>query len=116
VTLTWKKSLDFCRLLSNQLPNLKRVFFIIHDMYLGGRWTSLSIVDDQNKSTKRILKLIYFLVLHLEQLVSLCIKFVNLVGCKTSCYPYLIRQRIHRYPIRRPYRLQCDSGSIKMWL
>ncbi|CAF2993278.1 unnamed protein product [Rotaria sp. Silwood2] len=116
VTLTWKKSLDFCKLLSNQLPNLKRVFFSIHDSYLGLRWTSLPMVDRKNKSTERILKLIYFLVVHLQQLVSLHINFINLTGSKSSCYPHLIKQQVYQYLIRRPYRLRCDHGTIEMWL
>ncbi|CAF1361258.1 unnamed protein product [Rotaria sordida] len=103
-------------LINQQVQTLEIVFFIIHDSYLGLRWTSLPMIDRKNKSTKRILKLIYFLVVHLQQLVSLRINFINLVGSRTSCYPHLIQQRVHQYPIRRPYRLRCGRGRIEMWL
>ncbi|CAF3367086.1 unnamed protein product [Rotaria sp. Silwood2] len=78
MTLTLQNAQHFCTLVSNRLPNLKIISFIIHDSYEQWSWKPLRIVDGKNKSTKRIVNLIYFLVDHLQQLVSLQITFLSM--------------------------------------
>ncbi|CAF2142199.1 unnamed protein product [Rotaria magnacalcarata] len=75
VALTLGSAQRLCTLLSNQLFNLKQVSFCIYDSYRQWNWRPSSIIDVKNESTKRIINLIYFLVDHLQQLVSLHIKF-----------------------------------------
>ncbi|CAF2135136.1 unnamed protein product [Rotaria magnacalcarata] len=59
----------FCILLSNQYPNLKTLSFTICDSYRHWNWKPSRIDDGKNKSTKRIVNLIYLLVSHLQQLI-----------------------------------------------
>ncbi|CAM2700788.1 unnamed protein product [Rotaria socialis] len=71
ITLTLQNAQRICTLLSNRLPNLKKLSFSICDAYARWRWTPSSIVDGKNKSTKRIVTLIYLLVDQLQK-NSLC--------------------------------------------
>jgi hypothetical protein len=114
--LTLQNAQHFCTLLSNRLPNLKKLSFNIQDSYRRWHWKLLRIVDGKNKSTKRIVDLIYFLVDHLQQLVSLHIEFFNSRSYNTPFFPHLIRQQLHQYPLSRPYRLRCSSEIIQIWL
>ncbi|CAF2057908.1 unnamed protein product [Rotaria magnacalcarata] len=116
ITLTLGSAQRFCRLLSNQLFNLKQVSFCIYDSYVRFHWGPLSIIDSKNEFTKRIVNMIYFLVDHLQQLVSLHIKFISRTSYETPCFPNLIRQQLHQYPLSRPCRLRCSSEMIQIWL
>ncbi len=115
MTLTLKNAERFCTLLSNRLPNLKKVWFVIHDSYEQWTWKPLRIVDGKNKSTKLIVNLIYFLVDHLQQVVSLQITFFSMKYSNIPCFPHLIQQQLHQYPISQPYRLRCPSDMIELW-
>ena len=115
-TLTFKNAQEFCRLLSNQLPNLKKVKFNIYDSYDGWTWRPSRIVDGENESTKHILNIIYCLVDHMQQLVSLYIDFIDFPRSEKPCFHHLIRQQLHQYPLNRPYRLRCSADSIQIWL
>ncbi len=115
-TLTLRDAQDFCMLLCNRLPNLKKVVLRINDSCDGWSWRPSCIVDGQNKSTKLILNFIRFLVDHLQQLVSLQINFFSMKYSNTPCFPHLIRRQLHRYPLTRPYRLRCSSEMIQLWL
>ncbi|CAF1304778.1 unnamed protein product [Rotaria sp. Silwood1] len=128
-TLTVVKSLDiydtawtlqnaerFCTLLSNRFSNLKTLSITICDSYDRWKWRPSHIIDGKNKSTKRILSIIYLLVDRLTQLVSLYIYFFNEAFSDTPCFPYLIRRQLYQYPLSRPYRLRCSSNIIQVWL
>ncbi len=114
--LTLQNAQHFCTLLSNRLPNLKKLSFNIQDSYRRWHWKPLRIVDGKNKSTQCIADLIYFLVDHLQQLVSLHIESFNSRSSNTSCFPHLIRRQLHQYPLIRPYRLRHSSEMIQIWL
>ncbi|CAF3359636.1 unnamed protein product, partial [Rotaria sp. Silwood2] len=116
ITLTFENAERFCKLLSNQVPNLKVVFFNIYGSYDGWHWRSSCTVDAEHESTKCILNLIHFLVDHLQQLVSLCMKFNDFDRFEKPCIPDLIQQQLHQDPLNRPYRLRCSTKSINIWL
>ncbi|CAF3183626.1 unnamed protein product, partial [Rotaria sp. Silwood2] len=116
ITLTFENAERFCKLLSNQVPNLKVVFFNIYSSYDGWHWRSSRTVDAEHESTKCILNLIHFLVDHLQQLVSLCMKFNDFDRFEKPCIPDLIQQQLHQDPINRPYRLRCSTKPINIWL
>ncbi|CAF3949634.1 unnamed protein product [Rotaria sp. Silwood1] len=106
----------FCTLLSNRFSNLKTLSITICDSYDRWKWRPSHIIDGKNKSTKRILSIIYLLVDRLTQLVSLYIYFFNEAFSDTPCFPYLIRRQLYQYPLSRPYRLRCSSNIIQVWL
>ncbi|CAF3430769.1 unnamed protein product [Rotaria sp. Silwood2] len=116
ISLTFKNAEQFCKLLSNQLSNLKVVFFNIYGSYDGWYWKSSRTVDAEHESTKCILNLIHFLVDHLQQLVSLYIRFIDFDCYETPCIPDIIQQQLHQYLLNRPYRLRCSTKSIEIWL
>lgn len=116
ITLILQNTQRFCTLLSNRLPNLKKVSFNICASYDGWIWKPSRIIDRKNKSTKRVVNLIYYLVDHLKQLVSLYITFHDWNLSETPCFPHLIRQQFHQYLPSRPYRLRCSSEMIQIWL
>ncbi|CAF4540043.1 unnamed protein product [Rotaria sp. Silwood2] len=115
-TLTLYHAQHFCILLCNRLFNLKNISFNIYDSYSEWTWKPSCIVDGENESTKRIVNLIYLLVDHLQQLVSLQINFVQWLPSDTPCFPRLIRRQLHQRPLNRPYRLRCSSYSVQIWL
>ncbi|CAF4864168.1 unnamed protein product, partial [Rotaria magnacalcarata] len=115
-TLTFKNTEEFCILVSNQLPNLKNISFNINDSYDGWSWRPSRIVDGENKSTKLVLNVIYSLVDHLQQLVSLHMNLVNFGRYDTPCFPHVIRQQLRQNPLNRLYRLRCSAESIQVWL
>ncbi|CAF2071159.1 unnamed protein product [Rotaria magnacalcarata] len=116
VSSTLQSVQRFCTLLSNQFSNLKTLSFNICDSYLYWQWKPSRINDGKNKSTKRIINLIYLLVNHLQLLVWLRINFCNMTYSDTPCFPHLIRRQLHQYPLTRPCRLRCSSDSIQIWL
>ncbi len=63
MTLTLKNAQRFCTLLSNRLPHLRNISFNIYASY--DKWKSSRIIDGKNKSTKRLVNLIYYLIDHL---------------------------------------------------
>ncbi|CAF3623642.1 unnamed protein product [Rotaria sp. Silwood1] len=65
----------------------------------------LSIIDGKYEFTKRIVNLICFLVNHLQELVSLHIKFSNQTFLETLCFSNLIRQQLHQYAFSQSYQL-----------
>ncbi|CAF1317120.1 unnamed protein product [Didymodactylos carnosus] len=90
VMLTLQNAQRFYTLLSHRLPNLKKVSFNIYDSDYGREWKPSRIVDGKNKSTNRIVSLIYYFVDHLQELVSIRINFYNndIVG-ETPYFPHL---------------------------
>jgi hypothetical protein len=106
----------FCILLSNQFSNLKTFSFIIYDSYNVWVWKPSRIKDGKNKSTKRIVNLIYLLVDHLQQLVSLRIFFCNMFRSDTPYFPDLVRRELHQYPLSRPCRSRCSTEGVQIWL
>jgi hypothetical protein len=106
---------DFCTLLTNQLPNLKHVSFTNFKSFRGLQRKLPHTVIDQNESSKYIVKLVHFLVDHLQQLVSLCISF-NSTSSITPYLPPTIRQQLYEWPLNRSYRLRCLSEEIQIWL
>ncbi|CAF4319596.1 unnamed protein product [Rotaria sp. Silwood2] len=115
-TLTFFNAEHFCTLLVRQLPYLKELRLLICDSYDNYCWIPSHILDGENKSTKRIIKLIHFLVHHLPQLVSLYMNFHYWNSSETPCFPHLIRRQIQEWSLNRPYRLQCSSKRIQIWL
>ncbi|CAF0933030.1 unnamed protein product [Adineta steineri] len=116
ITLTFQNAQRICTLLSNRLCNLKKLEFNIYDAFYPWKWNPSCIVDGKNKSTRRIVTLIYLLVDKLQKLVSLCIVFSNFKFDDTPCFPHLIRRQLHQYPLNRPFRLQFSSDVIALWL
>ncbi|CAF2679788.1 unnamed protein product [Rotaria sp. Silwood2] len=116
ISLTLDSAQRFFTLLSNQLFNLKKISFCIYASYRQRHWRPSSIIEDKSKCMKHIVNLIYFLVHNLQQLISLQMKFSNPTFFKTTCFPNLIRQQLHQYPLSRPYRLHCSSEMIQIWL
>ncbi|CAF2443312.1 unnamed protein product [Rotaria sp. Silwood2] len=116
ITLTLQNAQRICTLLSNRLANLKKLSFNICDAYRRWKWKPSCIVDGKNKSTRRILTLIYLLVNKLQKLVSLHIGFCNSEFHDTPCFPHLIRRQLHEYPLNRPFRLRFSSNAIELWL
>ena len=82
-TLTLQNAQRFRTLLANRLPNLKKLTFTIYASHNDWIWIPPCILDGKNKSTNRVVNLIYYLVDHFKQLVSL---------------------HINQYPLSRPYR------------
>ncbi|CAF5133467.1 unnamed protein product, partial [Rotaria sp. Silwood1] len=80
------------------------------------QWKPSCIIDEKNKSTKRIVNLIYLLVDQLEKLVSLRIRFCDTNVSDTPCFPHLIRRQLHQYPLSRPFRLRVSAKTIEIWL
>ena len=116
-TLTLQDAQHFCTLLSNRLANLKKVSFNIYDSSNQWTWEPSRIVDGKNKSTKLIVNLIYYLVDHLHELISLRINFYeHRLEAEKPCFPHLIRRELYEYPLSRPYRLRCDSCNLQIWL
>ncbi|CAF4304991.1 unnamed protein product [Rotaria sp. Silwood2] len=116
ISLTLQNAQRICTLLSNRLSNLKKLSFSICDGYDRWRWQPSCIVDGKNKSTKRIVTLIYLLVDQLQKLVSLRITFSNSRYSDTPCFPHLIRRQLHHYPLNQPFRLGVTSNKIHIWL
>ncbi|CAF3219201.1 unnamed protein product [Rotaria socialis] len=116
VTWTLQNVERFCILLSNRFPNLKTLSMHILDSYDQWKWRPSRIIDGKNKSTKRIVNLVYLLVDNFKQLVSLDIYFSNENFSDTPCFPHLIRRQLYQYPPSRPHRLQCSSNRIQLWL
>lgn len=116
MTLTLQNAQHFCTLLSNRLPNLKNVSFNICAHDERWRWIPSRIINGKNKSTKRLTNLIYYLVDHLQQLVSLYITFFGWNISETSCFPHLIRRQLYQYPLSRSCRLRCSPNMIQIWL
>ncbi|CAF1063135.1 unnamed protein product [Adineta steineri] len=116
ITLTFQNAQRSCTLLSNRLSNLKKLNFNICDAFYPWRWNPSCIVDRKNKSTRRIVPLIYLLVDKLQKLVSLRIVFSNSKFNDTPCFPHLIRRQLHQYPLNRPFRLRFSSNAIALWL
>jgi hypothetical protein len=102
--------------LSNQFSSLKTLSFTIFGSYLYWRWESSRIIDGKNKSTKRIVNLIYFIVDHLQQLIWLEINFSNMDVSDTVCFPHLIRRQLHQYPLSRHCHFRCSTKEIQIWL
>ncbi|CAF1455343.1 unnamed protein product [Rotaria sp. Silwood1] len=98
------------------LINQQKLSFSISDGYDQWRWKPSCIVDGKNKSTKRIVTLIYLLVDQLQKLVSLRITFSNSRYSDTPCFPHLIRRQLHHYPLNQPFRLRVTSNEIHIWL
>jgi hypothetical protein len=115
ITCTFQNAEQVCRLLSNQLPNLKKIRFDIYKSYGERTCEPSCIVDGENESTKGILNVVYFLVDHLQQLVSLYI-YLHEFGRSETLFPHIIRQRLNQYLLNRPYRLRCSAKWIGMWL
>ncbi|CAF1410271.1 unnamed protein product [Rotaria sordida] len=116
ISLTLQNAQRICTLLSKRLSNLKKLSFSICDGYDRWRWQPSCIVDGKNKSTKRIVTLIYLLVDQLQKLVSLRITFSNSRYSDTPCFPHLIRRQLHHYPLNQPFRLRVTSNKIHIWL
>ncbi|CAF1557658.1 unnamed protein product [Rotaria sordida] len=116
ISLTLQNAQRICTLLSNRLFNLKKLSFSICDGYDQWRWKPSCIVNRKNKSTKRIVTLIYLLVDQLQKLVSLRIIFSNSRYSDTPCFPHLIRRQLHHYPFNQPFRLRVTSNEIHIWL
>ncbi|CAF3403770.1 unnamed protein product [Rotaria sp. Silwood1] len=116
ITLTLQNAQRICTLLSNRLCNLKKLSFNICDAYCRWKWKPSCIVDGKNKSTRRIVTLIYLLVDKLQKLVSLDIGFSNSQFNDTPCFPHLIRRQLHQYPLNRPFRLRFYCNAIELWL
>ena len=72
--------------------------------------------DGKNKSTKRIVNLIYFIADHLQQLVYLRIYFSNILRNDTPYFPHLVRRQLYQYPLSRRCRLRCSTEHIQIWL
>ncbi|CAF1385267.1 unnamed protein product [Adineta ricciae] len=106
----------FCRLLSNQFSSLKTFSFTIFASYLHWRWQPSHTIGGKNKSTKRIVNLIHFIIDHLQQLVWLEINFSNLDAPDTPCFPDLIRRQLHQYSLSRPCQFRCSTKEIQIWL
>ncbi|CAF3656720.1 unnamed protein product [Rotaria sordida] len=115
-SLTLQNVQRFCTLLSNQFTKLKTLWFTICDSYGHWQWKPSRINDGKNKSTKRIVNVIYLLVNHLQELVWLRINFSTLTYSDTPCFPHLIRRQLHQYPLSRPCRLRCSNDSVQIWL
>ncbi|CAF2571445.1 unnamed protein product [Rotaria sp. Silwood2] len=115
-TLTLFNAEDICKLLVDQLTNLKKCWFTIHDSYGDFDWNPYCIIDGENESTKRILNLIHLFIDHLQELFSLKIYFCQWTSNHTPCFPYRIRRELHHWLINRPYRLQCSCKMIQIWL
>jgi hypothetical protein len=103
-------------LLCDRFPNLKVLWFTIYNS-LDFRTANLSyMINCENECTKYILNIIHFLVDHLQHLVSLQISFSCWIDMETACFPYLIRRRLHEWPLSRSYRLRCSTEEIQIWL
>ncbi|CAF1128943.1 unnamed protein product [Adineta steineri] len=115
-TLTLRNAHDFCTVLFNRLPNLKKISFSLYDSI--NEWDRIlsRIVNGENKATKRIREVIHFLVDHFKQLVFVEINLYNLTFSQTHCFSHLIRRQIHQYPLSRPYRFQYSAPMIQIWL
>ena len=111
-----KNAQRICTLLSNRLPNLKKLSFNIGDEYDRRQWSSSCIIDEKNKFTKRIVTLIYLLVDQLQKLVSLRINFSGERFSGTRFSPDLIRRQLHQYPLSRPFRLRFSLNALEIWL
>ncbi|CAF0779352.1 unnamed protein product [Adineta steineri] len=96
---------DFCKLISYRLPNLKELSFSIYEVF-----------REKDKSTKKIIDLIHFLVDHLQQLVFLSLIISSETNSKTRCFPHKIRRQLYEQPLNRSYRLKCSSQLIQIWL
>ncbi|CAF1380587.1 unnamed protein product [Rotaria sordida] len=116
VTLTLQNVQRICTLLSSRFCNLKKLLFTISDAYDEWEWKPSCIIDGKNKSTKRIVNLIYLLVDQLQKLVYLRISFCTTNFSDTPCFPHLIRQQLHQYPLSRPFRLRVSSNAVEIWL
>ncbi|CAF0940536.1 unnamed protein product [Rotaria sordida] len=116
VTLTLQNVQRICTLLSNRFCNLKKLLFTISDAYDEWEWKPSCIIDGKNKSTKRIVNLIYLLVDQLQKLVYLRISFCTTNFSDTPCFPHLIRQQLHQYSLSRPFRLRVSSNAVEIWL
>ncbi|CAF1267735.1 unnamed protein product [Rotaria sordida] len=115
-TLTLFNAEDICKLLVDQLTNLKKFWLTINDSYDHVDWNPYSIIDGENESTKRILNLIHLFIDHLQELFSLKIYFCQWTSNHTPCFPYRIRRELHHWLINRSYRLQCSCEMIRIWL
>ncbi|CAF2063646.1 unnamed protein product, partial [Rotaria magnacalcarata] len=104
----------FCTLLSNQLCNLKTVSFNICDSYDDLEFQPPYIIHRKNDYTQFIVELIYSLVDHLQQLVSLHIHFIQPILSNPPCFPHLIRRQLHQQSLSRPYRLRCSEENIQI--
>jgi len=123
ITLTLQNAQQICTLLSNRLSNLKKLSFNICDAYRRWKWKPSCIVDGKNKSTRRIVTLIYLLVDKLQKLVSLRIRFSNSEFHDTPCFPHLIRRNsINIHLIDHfdydflPMRLNCGFNNTLIML
>jgi hypothetical protein len=105
----------FCTLL-NQFCNLKIFSFTIYDSYHVWDWKPSRMKDGKNKSTKRIVNLIYLIVDRLQQLVYLRIYFSDMLQHDTPYFPHLVRRQLHQYPPSRRCRLRCFTKNIQIWL
>jgi hypothetical protein len=115
-TLTLYQAQHFCTLLCNRLFYLKNISFNIYDSHSEWTWKPSCIVNGEHESTKRIVNLIYYLVDHMQQLVSLQINFVQWIPSDTPCFPHLIRRNLREQPLGRPYRLLTSPYRIHIWL
>ncbi|CAF2978676.1 unnamed protein product [Rotaria sp. Silwood2] len=106
----------FCESLCSRLPNLEELSFSIAKSGHTDTRIPLDSVDDENKSVKRFVNAIHFLVNHLQQLVSLHISFHYRVSSETLCFSHLLRRQLYEWSLSRPYRLQCSSKWIQIWL
>ncbi|CAF4102584.1 unnamed protein product [Rotaria sp. Silwood2] len=115
-TLTMFNVQHFCKLLCSQLSNLKKLSFSIAHSDDNGTWIQSRIVNGENESTIRLVHVMHFLVNHLPQLASLHMFIRYSISSETPFFPHLIRQQLHEWPFSRPYRLQCSSTNIQIWL
>ncbi|CAF3435581.1 unnamed protein product [Rotaria sp. Silwood2] len=115
-SLTLQNAQRFCTLLSNQFTNLKTLSLSIWDSYRHWRWRPSRINDGKNKSTKRIVNLMYLLVNYLQELVWFRISFCNLIHFDTPYFPHLIRRQLYQYPLSRHCRLRRSYHSIEIWM
>lgn len=72
--------------------------------------------DGKNKSKKRIVNLINFIVDHLQQLVYLRIYFSNMLRNDTPYFPHLVRWQLYQYPLRGLCLLRCSTENIQTLL
>ncbi|CAF3420010.1 unnamed protein product [Rotaria sp. Silwood2] len=103
----------FCESFCRRLPNLEELSFSIAKSGHTGTWIPSHSVDDENKSIKRFVNAIHFLVNHLQQLISLHISFHYRVSSETPCFSHLLRRQLHEWSLSRPYRLQCFPNGFK---
>ncbi|CAF1641169.1 unnamed protein product [Rotaria magnacalcarata] len=115
-TLTLFNAENICKLLVDQLINLKNFWFTIHDSYGDLDWNPYCIIDGENESTKRILNLIHLFIGHFHELLSLNIYFCQWTSNHTPCFPYRIRRELHQLLTNRSYRLRCSCKMIQIWL